>query len=453
MVAEPESNCRPRRRGLGWHIVDVGRSEMSEAASHSDYGRARVSSAGRFRILLVTAETHPTFRSDVRVLFGKYLPRHGVASDIFAMTARAEEVADWPAGRALLGFLGSSTLLKVLSTLGHDIRLPYLVGKGYDAVVVRDRVLAGAVVALTCLVTRVPFVYWASFAKPESRVEFAWTRRSQIGTVRSMISLTRGWLSGKLLYSFVLRCASYVFVQSDAMRDSFVSRGIDPHRMTSVPMGIDADEFMLDPTVNVERSMTSSRFVYLGDLASVRSPEIMVQAIAMAAHSEPGIRLDLVGDALELTDRKSIRKSIEELGQSSRVRVTGWTAVSTARELARGASAGLSMVPRSPTLDLSSPTKLVEYFALGLPVLANDSPDQASLLAAIGADTVNCNAEDLAAAMVDVVRRPSHYREQARRGREFVNLYRGYSSIAAHVATVLVRVMLGNTRAGDDSSA
>jgi hypothetical protein len=55
------------------------------------------------RILFLTAETCPTFRADVTVLFGKYLPRHGIQSDIVAgRTPGTEEPIHWGGGKAYL---------------------------------------------------------------------------------------------------------------------------------------------------------------------------------------------------------------------------------------------------------------------------------------------------------------------------------------------------------------
>jgi hypothetical protein len=36
----------------------------------------------RLHLLYLTAEQWPTFRPDVVVLFGKYLPRHGITCDL-----------------------------------------------------------------------------------------------------------------------------------------------------------------------------------------------------------------------------------------------------------------------------------------------------------------------------------------------------------------------------------
>jgi hypothetical protein len=39
----------------------------------------------RVRVLKVMYDTYPTHRPDVAVLFGNYLPRHGISSDIVTM--------------------------------------------------------------------------------------------------------------------------------------------------------------------------------------------------------------------------------------------------------------------------------------------------------------------------------------------------------------------------------
>jgi hypothetical protein len=56
------------------------------------------------RLLYVVEEPWPTYRADVVSLFGKYLPRHGIASDIVTERDGAVPAAGgaWPGGEALL---------------------------------------------------------------------------------------------------------------------------------------------------------------------------------------------------------------------------------------------------------------------------------------------------------------------------------------------------------------
>lgn len=56
----------------------------------------------KIRLLYLTAENWPTFRADVAVLFGKYLPRVGVNADLVACRERDRARSGWGGGAAFL---------------------------------------------------------------------------------------------------------------------------------------------------------------------------------------------------------------------------------------------------------------------------------------------------------------------------------------------------------------
>lgn len=75
------------------------------------------------RLLYLTAETCPTFRADVNVLFGKYLPRHGMHSDIVAgKTPGTEGHVDWGGGEAYLCDVSGGQAKKHIKVLWHGVQ-------------------------------------------------------------------------------------------------------------------------------------------------------------------------------------------------------------------------------------------------------------------------------------------------------------------------------------------
>ncbi|HLS55619.1 MAG TPA: hypothetical protein VK052_06060, partial [Zeimonas sp.] len=113
-------------------------SRMPTNADHSKAG----ASGRRLRFLFATAETHPTHRADVRVLFGKYLPTFGVDSDLVAPTPRSADLPAWGGGRLLtVGFESKPGL--ILADLAQQISLFWRCMRGYDGLIVRDKPFLG----------------------------------------------------------------------------------------------------------------------------------------------------------------------------------------------------------------------------------------------------------------------------------------------------------------------
>src|SRR5947209_19304781 len=73
------------------------------------------------RLLFIVDTGFPTFRADVSSLFGTYLPRHGVLTDL---AAEADgDGGPWEAGDVFLTYRRRSRLRLPLRGFFHDIRV------------------------------------------------------------------------------------------------------------------------------------------------------------------------------------------------------------------------------------------------------------------------------------------------------------------------------------------
>ena len=114
------------------------------------------------------------------------------------------------------------------------------------------------------------------------------------------------------------------------------------------------------------------------------------------------------------------------------------------------ATAGLSPIPRGTLFDVSSPTKLVEYMALGIPGVATDIPDQQHVLADSGAGLcVPMEAGAFRDAVLEVLGNPETARNFAVRGPGYVQAHRTYAVLGARVAAAYERILPGCIPAGN----
>lgn len=270
---------------------------------------------------------------------------------------------------------------------------------------------------------------WAVFARERGR---------RAGLLRWLAARLRAGLLKQVLYRVVLARADHVFVQSEAMREHLMANGLDRHRMTPVPMGVDTEDAVA--TAQAGASADTPFFVYLGTLNRVRRPDVMIEGFALLRTRGIRARLLLVGDADNDADRRWLRELIVAHGLTAVVEITGWVTAAEGWRRCLGATAGLSPVARSEILDVGSPTKVVEYFHLGLPVVANDQPDQAALLRAAGGECVALTPEGFAQGICDVLARPAHHLNVARAGQQLVRSTRSYDALAELVATRLRRL-------------
>lgn len=357
------------------------------------------------RLLFLTAETCPTFRADVNVLFGKYLPRHGIQSDIVAgRTPGTEGNIHWGGGAAYLCDVEGGAAKKHIKIMWHGIRHLFRADRSrYQAIQVRDMPVLATLGLLAARIKGLPFYYWMSFPMPEGQIALARERGLSAGLMKFLFPWISGRVRGFLLYRVVLRRADHVFVQSEHMKEGMLVKGVSPANMTPVPMGVDLEEIRLEEIQPADDLVLKGKrvLVYLGTLDRPRRIEVLFEMLVRLRKQVPEVLLVLVGDTQDAVYRDLLKHKAVEAGVSEYVHWTGWLPMKEGWRYVRAAEVTLSPIPRGYLLDCSSPTKVPEYLALGVPVVCNDNPDQASAIGSSGAGLcVPYTAKDFAGAVV-----------------------------------------------------
>lgn len=403
-----------------------------------------MNSSARLRIVQFVPEVLPTHRADVAVLFGKYLPRHGIDCALVGL-------GDSTAPVSMSGFAsvrriaaGGSRLLRDARFALASLRLAASVPRTEcDVLQVRDMVSIGMLVLLVARLRGIPFVYWMSFLMCEGRVQRARNQLANGGGLRSRLILAKGLLEQVLLYRIVLRGAQHVCVQSEAMKDYVAARAIPVDQISAVPMGVDTE--LLGQQQAMGRRLPGYEglplIAYLGTLDHMRRLDLVIDALALVRQRHPTARLLLVGGSPDHSDIEKLQAHAAKLGLNDAVHITGWMAGEQAWQLIRGADVAVSYIPRGVMYDYSSPTKLLEYLALGIPSVGNDSPDQLHVLSRSEAGWLSGNtAAEMAASLLSVFDNPGEAKLRAARGPAFIDAARSYRVLAELLAPVYLHV-------------
>lgn len=401
------------------------------------------------RIFYFVSDSFPAWRVDVAELFSVELRKLGLETS-------------WSMRRD-----GSGTFQRLRSD-GQDIYLPFGVGNGalaapllcrigefasellitakllfgkrYDAIQVRDNRYSAAFFALLAARIRgARFTFWLSFPFPENDLLKA---QAATGVKRHFLTL-RGRIARWWLYGVVLRHADHVFVQSERMKQDVAAYGISPDKMTAVPMGIPCRlaSMMRSPKPPIE----PGKVVYLGTFSRPRRLETIVEAFAAALKEVPSARLYFVGRGDVPEDRVFLEHTCHEMGLADKVTFCGFLPLDEAWAVAASAAICLSPFFPTPVLESASPTKLIEYMALGRPVVANDHPEQSAVLQASGAGIcVPWGAETFSGAIVHLLRHPSEAEAMGAKGPAWVDENRRYDHLAEHVFRVYSDLFSGN---------
>ncbi|MCD6308768.1 MAG: glycosyltransferase, partial [Candidatus Latescibacteria bacterium] len=156
---------------------------------------------------------------------------------------------------------------------------------------------------------------------------------------------------------------------------------------------------------------------YVGSLTLDRGVEEMVEAVGLAA-GKTRVRFLLAGDFVSRDDEKKVRmlpgwKYVDFQGRTSRTE--------TAALLGR-AKAGLVVCRPQSNYMRAYPTKLFEYMAAGIPVVASDFPLWRGIVGSSGCGIMvdPLDTEAVSGAVVRLLEHPREAEEMGRRGREAV---------------------------------
>lgn len=181
--------------------------------------------------------------------------------------------------------------------------------------------------------------------------------------------------------------------------------------------------------------------MYLGAITRVRRLDFLVRVLARVRQQIADAKLYIVGRGDDPADERLLVEEALRLGVSDAMTLVGQLPQPEALRYVREADVCVSPFYPTPILNSTSPTKLVEYMAMGKAVVANDHPEQRLVLDQSGAGyCVPWDEDEFARAIVKLMNSPEQARAMGERGRQYVLEHRGYRAIATVVERELLRV-------------
>jgi len=406
-------------------------------------------------IAFIVRDPLPPVRADLLTLFGTEMPRYGVHTELVGQGGLEAGAPAWPGGG--MHVVGSfySRFASVCSPLWDLAGLWRALGGRHclangrrpDCLQVRDKIASGVLGRVAAALLRVPFIYWMSFPMAEGYAvragDIARHQRGAAGRLRWAAHALRAWASRLAVYHLVLPGARHIFVQSEAMAAWLAAKGFERARMTVVPMGVDAalfDRAAVEPAADAR--LDGRRVVlYLGRVAQSRKSGFLLDVTEQLRTACPEVLLVIAGDAPSNDEMAWMRREIAARGLRHHVLLTGWLPQRAALGYAVRAEVGLAPMPRGVLGDTMSPTKLIEYLALGIPAVANDIPDQQLVIGQSGAGLcVPMQARPFADAVLQLLNDPEQARRLAERGPAWVKAHRTYDILGRNVALTYKKI-------------
>jgi glycosyltransferase involved in cell wall biosynthesis len=155
----------------------------------------------------------------------------------------------------------------------------------------------------------------------------------------------------------------------EPLRQLSIARGVDPDRISVVMNSADTELF--DPARHPRRPFMDDgelRLIHHSNLQRIYGAGTLVEAVASLGEDLPA-RLDIYGDGPYRAELEAI---VARSGATDRVHLNGPVPIDALPGLIAAADVGVVPSLPEPYLQYSLSTKLLEYAAMGIPIVASD---------------------------------------------------------------------------------
>ncbi|MBN1908707.1 MAG: glycosyltransferase family 4 protein [Pirellulales bacterium] len=184
---------------------------------------------------------------------------------------------------------------------------------------------------------------------------------------------------------------------------------------------------------------------YLGVVAAQRGSLTILDALVELKRLGHEPTLECIGPA-ESRHQQELKTRISQLGLQN-VRLHGYLPPAEAWRRIAPCHVGLAVLKRQPNLVESMPTKILEYMALGLPVVVSDFPLYRRLVDESGCGLC-VNPDDpaaVAAAIARLLDDPTEAQAMGRRGRDAALAHYDWRSEASHLVEFYEQLLAPTT--------
>ncbi len=155
----------------------------------------------------------------------------------------------------------------------------------------------------------------------------------------------------------------------EPLRQLSIARGVPPHKIAVVMNS--ADPRVFDPQRHPRRAFMEDgelRLIHHSNLHRFYGAGILAEAVTLVGDALP-VRLDIYGDG---PYREELARLVERMGVADRVRLNGPVPIDDLAGLIAGADVGVVPTLAERYMQYSLSTKLLEYAAMGIPIIASD---------------------------------------------------------------------------------
>ncbi|WP_084633378.1 glycosyltransferase [Pleomorphomonas oryzae] len=334
-------------------------------------------------VLIVALDKYPPFRVDIIELYRR--SKENGFHITWIMTEDSErkgEIQDEIGDFIVISAKGNFIVRYIRSMLIHINAIMLIFGGKYQLVQCRDTFLISPLYRAVSKIKGVPFIYWMSYPMELGYIYRAKYHFKNGDIPGAIIRFTIGYAGRIAMKYLTLRYSSHLFVQSDQMRMDVIEDGALNSKITVVPMGVASSRYIKEPIDYSIGGIRADEFVilYTGAIDAARQMHIPAKGIARFLVGFDKAIFVIIGSSTK-KERDLIKSVFEEYRVEKRVVFKAHMELRELLKWVQRADVCIASYPNdSPMLRSATPTKLVEYIAMGSRVVANVHPDQSYVI-------------------------------------------------------------------------
>lgn len=316
--------------------------------------------------------------------------------------------------------------------------------ENYNLIFARSSVFDGLLAICLKKKYNIPFVF-----EMENPIEQNWVTfnfDSKHGYIWNLIEKV-----DSIIMMYILHEADLILPVGRFMMDYLSKKGIEESKMMNLPQGMNLNRFssMNENEIKKKYGLENSKVViYVGSMSKLRHLDVIIHAFSKI-NERTGIKLLMVGDG---DDKKHLEELAKDLGIENEVIFTGWIYDFDVPNFIAVADVGVSPILPLEIYKVSCPIKMIEYMAMGKPIVANEEiPEQKVVLQETGCGIlVKFDADSFAIAITKLLDNLELAKEMGAKGKDWVIKNRSYEILARQLENryydlITKRTHLGKT--------
>jgi glycosyltransferase involved in cell wall biosynthesis len=243
-----------------------------------------------------------------------------------------------------------------------------------------------------------------------------------------------------------LHKADLVLPISKWMKIKLVEQGINEKNIMECPSGVDTKTFANNRKAEIRNECDATKcktIIYVGTLDKLRNLEVLLLAFSEVLVKNRNTKLIIVGEG---NGRLNLKQLTVSLHIDEQVVFTGLVARREIPSLIASADIGVSLVPPLSFYKLSSPIKILEYMAMGKPVVANSEIyEQREILGESGGGILTSfDSPSIAGSIIKLLNDTDEAVSMGEKGKEWILKNRDYEILARKVEEKYLQIIRKN---------